>query len=218
MEQKTIEYSERTIDFLKSWGITVEENEKNIARIEKGELIEIIIGCDSNLRNMMNCYDEHKEYHRKNTMLSICNICNDALVKLEVENVYVKNSIRYFVNTQMMNEEIEIRKKIVTVEKNMKKRQAEEKEKNIKDEQGNRIIVSVERNNETGEWRILGGDNYTRLERSVFFEALADMRLAFAKNTSDQILSSAIQPEKSKFFALLTEKFAFRIDNEVFEE
>lgn len=206
---------------MKRWNLTVEENEARLEKLAKNEALKITVGCDTGIRKTLDCHENHKKYHTGSGYITKCKICDLALGKLEIFNVYsfeFEKIIR-IVYAKEAREELEHAIKQVDAEMALTQRNEEAKVQRRENAKNGKTVVHIEKNTENGTWRIIGGEN-GRLERSVFFSALNEMNAAFSATAkgNTQILNAAIQPEKSGIFDLETEHFVYEIVSEVFEE
>jgi hypothetical protein len=211
------------IEFLQSWGLTEEENQKRLEMVNNGQLVQIRVGCDTGITRVMNCEEIHGKYikHSLSGWIATCRVCDKAFKNKNIETVLVyvnDDRISEFVDAKLLEEELILAERQVDLETEQETKKKEQKTNERKAEQGNRTVVNVIRNAETGLWRIVGGEN-GRLDRPVFFQALGEMRDSF-KLVTNEFLASAPQPEKheQKHFDLLTKNFAYKIIDEVFEE
>jgi hypothetical protein len=221
--ESQMKYDSKIVEFMRSWNLSVEENDSRLEKLAKGELVRILVGCDSAKRSIMNCSTEHAQYRTQSQSgwITKCEICEKALHSLEIFNVYSieLEKIIFVMESKQVEEEILQARKIVDSEHDLNARNIARETQRKKTEQGNRTIVSVEKNEETGMWKIIGGEN-SRLERSVFFAALNEMNDAFsdARKTNSQTLATMTQPDGKKYFDLLTANFAYKIVNVTFDE
>lgn len=216
-------YTKETVAFMASWQITPEQNNVMLEKFNTGELVQIKVGCDTGIVRTMNCYTAHKKYHVNGISgwVTRCKVCQMAFQNIEIQKLYEPNmkEIIDVADAKIVAAELVKAIKQIDAETQMQNRQKAEQEAERKAEQGARTIVHVQKNLETGLWRILGGE-HGRLERDVFFKARDEMRTAFqgAVRGNTQLLASAIQPvSKGKHFDLITENFAFQIVAEVME-
>ena len=111
------EYSEKTQKWLQeSWDIDIATNDKNLEKIEAGELTFVSIGCDTGNMNIKGCYEQHEKYKKTSYSgyITTCQICNNCLKELHVINVFnpVRKSIEFYLDTKEANEAIEKQIKI----------------------------------------------------------------------------------------------------------
>ena len=225
----SLKYDEKTIEFMKSWGIeTTEINDKRLKDVQLGYLMEISIGCDTNIRRPIGlegkrCKKAHEDY-QVGMYATRCKICSNALDKLDVVNVYdlERESITYVVRKSDFIFERMISHDLAKAEKGLTERQALEKRTEIEKERENRTVVEIQHNLEYGMWKIIGFESTISVDeyKRVFESAKNEMYEAFRESNkgNTELLSSVTQPRKHKHFDLLTNNFAYKIVDEVFEE
>ncbi|MEM0124298.1 MAG: hypothetical protein QXF41_02020 [Candidatus Micrarchaeaceae archaeon] len=190
-----------------NWNITPEENEKNLARLANGEFLL----TDSHL-NAMDVY-EFRVYNCDETLnharfihCGRCEACERGLRGLHGVNIFDPATHRvetYVVAAEALpairRAEIEIDAE-VAAEKEKERQEAERKTAEERAERGNRTVVHVTESFVDGLWTIIGGED-GRLPKEVWKQAMQEMR------EGRQIGGNG---QKGKYYALLTEHFAFK--------
>ena len=187
----SLKYDEKTIEFMKSWGIeTTEINDKRLKDIQLGYLMEISIGCDTNIRQPIGlerkrCKKAHKDY-QVGMYATRCKICSSALDKLDVVNVYdlERKSIIYvvikadFIIERMKSHDL------AEAEKELTERQALKKRTEIEKECESRTVVQIQHNLEDGMWKIIGFESTISVDeyKRVFESAKNEMYESFRES------------------------------------
>ena len=123
MKQVT-KYDDKTIEFMKGWKITPEQNEQLLEKVESGELIKLSVGSDTGIRQ---CLEYCKKTHNgKYDVLYKCEVCRGALNQCDVLNVYLDGRIDRYTNREKMITQID--KILPEIDKKLKVQKEKRKE------------------------------------------------------------------------------------------